>query len=66
MIAIIAVDNLNTLPFAKLRQENRPKRYAFARVAGIVINISVIIFFLGVVPKILSKNPDSFLKHIYN
>lgn len=35
MIAIIAVDNLNTLPFAKLRQENRPKRYAFARVAEI-------------------------------
>ncbi len=66
MIAIIAVDNLNTLPFAKLRQENRPKRYAFARIAGIVINLSVVIFFLGVVPKILQSNPDSFLKNIYN
>ena len=48
MIAIIAVDNLNTLPFAKLRQENRPKRYAFARVAGIVLNVLVVIFFMGV------------------
>ena len=66
MIAIIAVDNLNTLPFAKLRQENRPKRYAFARIAGIVINLSVVIFFLGVVPKILSTHPDSFLQSIYN
>jgi len=66
MIAIIAVDNLNTLPFAKLRQENRPKRYAFARIAGIVINIVVIIFFLGVVPKILNKHPDNFLKYLYN
>lgn len=66
MIAIIAVDNLNTLPFAKLRQENRPKRYAFARVAGIVVNITVIIFFLGIVPKILNKNPDSFIKYFYN
>ncbi len=66
MIAIIAVDNLNTLPFAKLRQENRPKRYAFARVAGIVINLSVVIFFLGVVPKILQHNPGSFLQAIYN
>ena len=66
MIAIIAVDNLNTLPFAKLRQENRPKRYAFARIAGIVINLSVVIFFLGIVPKILSSNPDSFFKHLYN
>jgi O-antigen/teichoic acid export membrane protein len=66
MIAIIAVDNLNTLPFAKLRQENRPKRYAFARIAGIVINVSVVILFLGVIPKILENNPDSFLKNIYN
>ena len=66
MIAIIAVDNLNTLPFAKLRQENRPKRYAFARIAGIVINLSVVIFFLGIVPSILKSNPDSFLKSIYD
>ena len=66
MIAIIAVDNLNTLPFAKLRQENRPKRYAFARIAGIVINVSVVILFLGVIPKILASNPNSFLSNIYN
>jgi O-antigen/teichoic acid export membrane protein len=66
MIAIIAVDNLNTLPFAKLRQENRPKRYAFARVAGIVINVLAVIFFLGVLPKILKTNPGSFLSSIYN
>jgi O-antigen/teichoic acid export membrane protein len=66
MIAIIAVDNLNTLPFAKLRQENRPKRYAFARVAGIVLNVAVVIFFLGVVPKILQAHPDNFLNLIYN
>ena len=66
MIAIIAVDNLNTLPFAKLRQENRPKRYAFARVAGIVINVLVVIFFLGVAPKILENDPGSFLSSVYN
>ncbi len=66
MIAIIAVDNLNTLPFAKLRQEDRPKRYAFARITGIVINLTVVIFFLGIVPKILKNNPDSFLSLLYN
>ena len=66
MISIIAVDNLNTLPFAKLRQENRPKMYAFARVAGIIINLSVVILFIGVIPSVLKNNPDSFLKSIYN
>lgn len=66
MIAIIAVDNLNTLPFAKLRQENRPKRYAFARVAGIVLNVFVVILFLGIVPNILQNNPNSFLASVYD
>jgi O-antigen/teichoic acid export membrane protein len=66
MIAIIAADNLNTLPFAKLRQENRPQQYAFARIAGIVINLGVVIFFLGAVPKIIKGDPDSFLSLIYN
>lgn len=66
MICIIGIDNLNTLPFAKLRQENRPRRYAFARIAGIVINISIVIFFLGLIPEILKNNPGSFLQNIYN
>ena len=66
MAWIIAVDNLNTLPFAKLRQENRPKRYAFARIAGIVVNISVVIIFLGIIPRILKSNPNNPLRYIYN
>ena len=66
MIGIIAVDNLNTLPFAKLRQENRPKKYAFARVAGIFTNVSVVILFMGVVPSIIKNNPNSFLVNFYN
>lgn len=66
MAAIIAVDNLNTLPFARLRQENRPRRYAFARIAGIIMNITVVILFMGVIPKILQRYPDSFLRLIYN
>ncbi len=66
MICIIGIDNLNTLPFARLRQENRPKRYAFARITGIVVNISVVIFFLAVVPGIIKNNPNSILNNIYN
>ncbi len=66
MIAIIAVDNLNTLPFAKLRQENRPKRYAFARVLGILINVSTVILFMGVIPSFLKNNPTSFIANFYN
>lgn len=66
MIGILAVDTLMTLPFAKLRQENKPRRYAFARLSGIVINISFVILFLGIIPDVLQKNPDHFLSVIYS
>lgn len=66
MILIIAIDNLNTLPFARLRQENRPRRYAFARVAGILTNVIMVILFLGIIPAYLKKNPDSTLHLVYN
>lgn len=66
MIAIIAVDNFNTLPFAKLRLENRPKKYAFARVAGILLNVSFVILFMGIIPAYLQKNPDSFIAPLHS
>ena len=66
MIAIIAVDNFNTLPFARLRQENRPKRYAAARIAGIVVNLSIVLFFLGVAPGVVARKPDGLLSLIYS
>lgn len=66
MIGIVTIDNLNTLPFAKLRQENRPKYYALARIAGIVVNLAVVIFFLGIAPAMVKKNPDSIVSLIYD
>lgn len=66
MIAIIAVDNLNTLPFARLRQENKPRKYAFARIAGIFINLFIVIFFLGIAPGMVAKNPNGLVSLIYN
>ena len=66
MIAIVTIDNFNTLPFAKLRQENRPKYYAFARISGIIVNLAVVIFFLGIAPAMVKNNPDSIVSLIYD
>ena len=66
MAAIIFFDAISTMAFARLRQENRPKRYAFARIAGVVINVLVVVLFLGIIPKHLASNPDSFIKNIYS
>ena len=66
MAGIIFFDAISTIAFARLRQENRPRRYAFARVAGVVVNVLVVILFLGIIPKYLQNHPYSFLKIIYN
>lgn len=60
MILIIAADAIGTMPFARLRQENRPKKYAFARLSGIFLNVLIVLFFVAIVPYIVRKNPDSF------
>ena len=66
MCWIIFFDTLATLPFAKLRQEDRPRKYAFVRVAGIVVNILVVILALGILPDYLEKNPNSFLGFVFD
>jgi O-antigen/teichoic acid export membrane protein len=63
---IIAFDALSALPFAKLRHEGRPVKFAFVRVTGILINIGIIYFFLSVCPALLKKNANSPLLLIYN
>jgi O-antigen/teichoic acid export membrane protein len=63
---IIGFDALSALPFAKLRHENRPKKFAFIRITGILLNIAVVYFFLTVCPGIIKRNPNSVLKLIYS
>ncbi|HKZ66678.1 MAG TPA: polysaccharide biosynthesis C-terminal domain-containing protein [Chitinophagaceae bacterium] len=66
MAAIIFFDAISTLAFARLRQENRPKRYAFATIAGVLLNILVVALFLAIIPKYVQDNPDTFLGTFYN
>jgi O-antigen/teichoic acid export membrane protein len=66
MAGIIFFDAISTLAFARLRQENRPKRYAFARISGVVMNIAVVVIFLGIIPKYVQNNEHSFWGTIYN
>jgi O-antigen/teichoic acid export membrane protein len=63
---IIGFDALSALPFAKLRLENRPKKFAVIRIAGILLNIATVYFFLTVCPAIIKKNPNSILHFVYS
>jgi len=66
MAIIIFFDAISTLAFARLRQENRPKRYAFARITGVLINVFVVILFLAIIPKYLHRHPNSWINNIYD
>ncbi|MFX5582962.1 hypothetical protein ABTE20_20365, partial [Acinetobacter baumannii] len=55
-----------TLAFARLRQENRPKKFAFVRLSSVVINLSSVIIFLGVIPSYVYHHPNSNLAWFTN
>jgi len=63
--AIIALDALSTIPFAKLRQDGRPKKFAFIKVGGIVTNIAAIYFFLSVCPHWLEQNSNHWCSSFF-
>ncbi|MEY4660089.1 MAG: hypothetical protein RLZZ42_41, partial [Bacteroidota bacterium] len=46
MILIVALDTLAVIPFAKLRLEGRPRKFALIKLANIMINVGLVIFFL--------------------
>jgi O-antigen/teichoic acid export membrane protein len=54
MALTMAIDAVATIPFAKLRLENRAKRFVAIRMLGIVLNVFFNIFFLYVLRKIAS------------
>lgn len=64
-LMLIGMDAISTIPFARLRQENKPRKYAFVKVAGIVVNIILTLVFLVVIPRMLKGNTTSTFGHWY-
>lgn len=59
---ILALDAVMYIPFARLRLEKRVKKFVFARVASIVINVGLNFFFLLVCPGIAAGKYLLFLQ----
>ncbi len=64
-IVIIALDTLTTLPFAKLRQDGRPVKFALTRITNIFLTIFLTYFFISICPGIVAKNPTGFVAKWY-
>ena len=61
----LALDALVIIPFSKLRAEKKPLFYACIKIGNVLINLTLIVFFLYALPKIIISNPTSFLSTIY-
>lgn len=62
---LIGFDALSAIPFARLRHEGRPRKFALIRVSGILVNIALTFFFLSVCPSLLKTHPNSIVGFIY-
>lgn len=63
---IIGLDTLSAIPFARLRQQGRPVKYALIKLLNIVIYVAATYFFIDVCPALLKRDDNSFLRLIYN
>jgi O-antigen/teichoic acid export membrane protein len=62
---IIAFDTLSTLPLAKLRMDQRPRKYAMVMISKIVMQILIIYFLISVCPRLAAENPNGFIATFY-
>jgi O-antigen/teichoic acid export membrane protein len=69
MAAILAMDTLTALPFARLRQQGKARKFATLKIINILVNIGFNVLFFIILP-VWYKNDESILhefsKTIYN
>jgi len=63
---ILAIDAFTAIPFAWIRIEKRPIKFAFIKLVNIAFNIGFNIFFLTLCPWLLKNNPESWVRLIYS
>jgi O-antigen/teichoic acid export membrane protein len=63
---ILAIDAFTAIPFARLRLNNRPVKFAVVRLINIGFNICFNLFFLLLCPKLIENNPDSIISFVYS
>jgi len=61
---ILVFDAITAIPFAKLRQQNRPIRFATIKLINIGLNIGLNLFFILLCPYIVDHHPEGFLSRV--
>ncbi|VAW12038.1 Polysaccharide biosynthesis protein [hydrothermal vent metagenome] len=64
-IFILVFDAFAIIPFAWLRANEKPMKYALIKIGNVVINLGLNVFFLVFLPKIVEGNPDGVFSLMY-
>lgn len=65
-ILIIGTDAITAIPFAKLRLENKAKKFAAIKAFNVVLNIAITLFFLVFCKNAFEAGDTGFLAGMYN
>lgn len=63
--AIVAIDAFSAIPFARLRQENRPVVFSFIKIMNVVITIIAVMFLLKIAP-LIYEHSTGWFRRFYN
>ena len=63
---ILTLDAIASIPFARLRAEDKAFRFAGIKVTEILITVLLSLFFIIYCPKVYAENPQSWIAKIYN
>ncbi|MFA6151922.1 MAG: oligosaccharide flippase family protein [Chitinophagaceae bacterium] len=58
-VIVVALDTMSAIPFARLRHEGRPKKYAAIRVLGIVLNLILTVVVLYFSQQYVNHHPGA-------
>jgi O-antigen/teichoic acid export membrane protein len=66
VVLIVALDTFAVIPFSKLRQDGKPKKFAAIKLLNILINMFFVIFFLYFCKEDYESGKQNFFASLYN
>jgi len=62
---IVAIDAFSAIPFARLRNENRPILFSFIKVINVIVTLIAVLFLLKIAP-VIYENNDGWFRKVYD
>lgn len=65
-ILILSTDAITTIPFAKLRAENKALQFSVLKLLNVIVNFSITLFFIKVCKSAYDHHEQNFFASLYN